>query len=266
MLGIDLSGRKTLVTGSSSGLGRTMAETFAEAGAHVAVHYRSPDDTQDQAAAQAVVAAIQQAGGKAQAFAADISRAAEVEALFQALDQKLGGLDILVNNAGMDGVRALCGQDDIASWGRVVEVDLFGAYYCARQALKRMLQQKHGVILNITSVHEFIPWEGYSAYASAKAGLSMFTKTLAQETADQGIRVLAIAPGAIQTPINQTVWSNPVTLQDLDRKIAMGRMGTSREIANVAAFLVSDLASYMTGTTVAVDGGMLIYPDFRHGG
>ncbi|EQD52526.1 short-chain dehydrogenase/reductase SDR [mine drainage metagenome] len=266
MLGIDLSGRRALITGSSSGLGRAMAEAFAEAGARIAVHYRSPDDLADQAAAQAVAAAINQSGGQAQVFAADISQASQVDSLFKAIDTSFGGLDILVNNAGMDGAHALCSDSDIGAWETVVRVDLFGAYYCARQALQRMNRQKRGVILNITSVHEFIPWEGYSAYASAKAGLSMFTKTLAQETADTGIRVLAIAPGAIQTPINQSVWANPVTLQDLDRKIAMGRLGTSREIATVAAFLASDLASYMTGTTVAVDGGMLIYPDFRHGG
>ncbi|MHB1543397.1 MAG: SDR family oxidoreductase [Gammaproteobacteria bacterium] len=266
MLGIDLAGRRALITGSCSGLGRAIAEAFAEAGAHVAVHYRSPANPADQAAAQAVTASIIQAGGMAQTFAADISQADQVESLFKAIDGSFGGIDILVNNAGMDGVRALCSEGDIGAWESVVRVDLFGAYYCAREALQRMNRQKRGVILNITSVHEFIPWEGYSAYASAKAGLSMFTKTLAQETADAGIRVLAIAPGAIQTPINQSVWSNPKTLRDLDEKIAMGRLGTPREVATVAAFLASDLASYMTGTTVAVDGGMLIYPEFRHGG
>jgi glucose 1-dehydrogenase len=266
MLGIDLAGRRALITGSSSGLGRAMAEAFAEAGAQVAVHYRSPDDPADQAAAQAVAAAITQAGGKAQTFAADISQAAEVESLFKAVDSRFGGIDILVNNAGMDGVRALGWESQTGAWETVIRVDLLGAYYCASQALKRMNRQKRGVILNITSVHEFIPWEGYSAYTSAKAGLSMLTKTLAQETAETGIRVLAIAPGAIQTPINQSVWQDPKMLADLDRKIAMGRLGKPREIATVAAFLASDLASYMTGTTVVVDGGMLLYPAFRHGG
>ena len=129
-----------------------------------------------------------------------------------------------------------------------------------------MLQRQRGVILNITSVHEFIPWAGYSAYTSAKAGLAMLTKTLAQEVAGQGVRVLALAPGAIKTPINADVWRNPQGLADLNKKIAMGRMGEPEEIARVAAFLVSDLASYITGVTLAVDGGMLLYPDFRQGG
>ncbi len=265
-MGIDLTGRRALVTGSSSGLGRAMAEAFAAAGARVAVHYRSTRDAADQKAAQDLATSLGRPDAPAHAYPADISNAAEVESLFAAIDRDFGGLDILVNNAGIDGAHATCAESDPAAWETVIRVDLLGPYYCARQALRRMIPKKRGVILNITSVHEFIPWEGYSAYASAKAGLSMFTKTLAQEVADQGIRVLAIAPGAIETPINRSVWNDPAALKDLDQKIAMGRLGQPREIASVAAFLASDLASYITGTTLAVDGGMLIYPDFRHGG
>ena len=266
MIGIDLSGRRALVTGSSSGLGRATAEALAAAGARVAIHYRSTHDAADQKAALDLASSLSRPGATAPAYPADISDPAEVEALFAALDRDFGGLDILVNNAGIDGPYATCAESDPGAWETVIRIDLLGPYYCARQALRRMIPKKQGVILNITSVHEFIPWEGYSAYASAKAGLSMFTKTLAQEVADQGIRVIAIAPGAIETPINRSVWSDPASLKDLDQKIAMGRLGQPREIANVAAFLASDQASYITGTTLAIDGGMLIYPDFRHGG
>ncbi|MEY2341236.1 3-oxoacyl-ACP reductase FabG [Acidithiobacillus sp. IBUN Pt1247-S3] len=261
MIQIDLSGRTALVTGGSGGLGRAMSETLAAAGAQVAVHYRK-----GQEEAEAVVRGIEQAGGKAQAFAADVSDPQAVERLLQDVEGAFGGLDILVNNAGMDGPHALVGDDDPQTWEKVIAVDLLGPYYCARAAIPRMEKKQHGVILNVTSVHEFIPWEGYSAYTSAKAGLSMFTKTLAQETADKGIRVVALAPGAIKTPINQAVWDDPTSLKDLDKKISMGRLGKPEEVAQVVAFLVSDLASYITGTTLAVDGGMLIYPDFRHGG
>jgi glucose 1-dehydrogenase len=261
MIAIDLTGRRALVTGANSGLGRAIALNLAAAGARVGVHYLS-----DRVAAMAVVTEIQQAGGQADCFAADISLGAQVDAMFAQIDSAFGGLDILVNNAGIDGARALCADSEPARWQAVIAVDLQGPYLCTRQALKRMLPQRRGVILQITSVHEYIPWAGYSAYTSAKAALSMFTKTVAQEVATQGIRVVAIAPGAIRTPINADVWSNPESLRDLDQKIAMDRIGEPDEIGRVAAFLASDLASYITGTTLAVDGGMLIYPDFSHGG
>lgn len=261
MMTIDLSGRRALVTGSSSGLGEAIAMALSSAGAQVAIHYR-----QEREAAAAVVARVVQHGGLAQAFQADVSMPEEVSRLFNEVGTAFGGLDILVNNAGIDGGSANCADSDPEQWARVIAVDLQGPYYCARQALRWMLPQKRGAIINITSVHEFIPWSGYSAYTSAKAGLSMFTKTLAQEVAASGVRVLAIAPGAIKTPINAGVWQDPQGLADLDQKIAMGRLGEPAEIGQVTAFLASDLASYITGTSIAVDGGMLIYPEFRHGG
>jgi glucose 1-dehydrogenase len=261
MISIDLSGRRALVTGGNSGLGRAIALALDAAGARVGVHYRA-----DRAAAEAVMAEMSKSGGPPAAFGADVGDPAQVERMFTDVDAAFGGLDILVNNAGMDGPRESCSDSDPAHWQKVIAVDLQGPYYCTRQALKRMLPQRRGVILQITSVHEFIPWAGYSAYTSAKAALSMFTKTVAQEVATEGIRVLAIAPGAIRTPINEDVWGHPDSLRDLDEKIAMARPGEPDEIGRVAAFLVSDLASYITGTTLAVDGGMLIYPDFGHGG
>ncbi len=261
MTNINLSDRRALVTGSSSGLGEAIVIALSAAGANVAVHYHK-----DRTAAEAIVTRIQDQGGKAFAFGADVSVPDEVVALFAEVNATLGGIDILVNNAGMDGIQANCVDSDPQHWSQVLAVDLQAPYYCTRQALQFMLAQQSGVILNITSVHEFIPWSGYSAYTSAKSGLSMFTKTIAQEVANQGIRVLAIAPGAIRTSINAQVWQNPQGLADLNRKIAMGRIGEPDEIAKVAVFLASDLASYITGTTIAVDGGMLIYPEFSHGG
>ena len=182
------------------------------------------------------------------------------------MDAQWGGIDILVNCAGIDGVRALAQDAKMADWRRVVEINLFGAFDCARHALARMLAQGRGVILNISSVHEVIPWSGYSAYAASKAALGMMTKTLAQEAAPRGVRVLALGPGAIQTPINQSVWSDPAASADLLTKIPLGRMGRTDEIAAMAAVLCSDAASYATGTTVMVDGGMTDYPEFARGG
>ncbi|MHB1678072.1 MAG: glucose 1-dehydrogenase [Sulfuriferula sp.] len=261
MMNINLASRRALVTGSSSGLGEAIAMALSAAGASVAIHYHK-----DQAAAESVVANIHEQGGKAYAFQADVSVRDEVARLFVEVSATFGGVDILVNNAGMDGKEANCVDSDPQNWAQVIAVDLHAPYYCTQQALRLMIAQKHGVILNITSVHEYIPWAGYSAYTSAKAGLSMFTKTTAQEVAAQGVRVLAIAPGAIRTAINANVWEDPQGLADLNRKIAMGRLGEPEEIAQVAVFLVSDLASYITGTTITVDGGMLLYPEFRHGG
>ncbi len=262
MIAIELQGRRALITGGDSGLGAATAKSLAQAGADVAITYRFKSD-----AAEHIEDVVKSFGVKAHIFRLDnISEREEVDALFRQVDQNLGGLDILVNNAGTDGPRAFCADSDIAAWRQVVEIDLFGPYYCAREAVARMSKQGRGVIINTSSVHEFIPWAGYSAYTSSKAALSMFSKTLAQEVAATGIRVIAIAPGAIKTPINANVWQDPKGLADLDDKIPMGRVGEPDEIGHTIAFLCSDLASYITGVTVPVDGGMLLYPDFRKGG
>jgi glucose 1-dehydrogenase len=129
-----------------------------------------------------------------------------------------------------------------------------------------MVAQKSGVVLNISSVHEEIAWSGYSAYTASKAAVSMLTKTLAQEAASHAVRVLAVAPGAIKTPINRSVWSDPKNMKDLLEKIPLKRIGEPEEIARMVVMLVSDVASYVTGRTIFVDGGMTDYPDFAHGG
>ncbi|MGC8502417.1 3-oxoacyl-ACP reductase FabG [Desulfurella sp.] len=261
MIPIDLSNKKALVTGSSSGLGAQIAKYLAKAGAQVAIHYHK-----EEKEAQDIANDIMKEQTKVDIFQADISDITQVEKLFKEINEKMGGLDILVNNAGIDGKRVYCVDSDPAEWENVIKINLFGPYYCAKEALKIMIPQKSGVIIQITSVHEFIPWSGYSAYCCSKSALSMLTKTLAQEAADDNIRVISVAPGAIATPINEKVWKNPLGLTDLENKIPMKRVGKSEEVANLVVFLTSDLASYITGTTIPIDGGMLIYPDFRHGG
>ncbi len=262
MIPIDLKGRRALITGGDSGLGAATAKSLAQAGADIAIAYRGEPQNAEGVATEA------RAFGSKVAIVqlADVASESDVTSLFKWMDQEFDGLDILVNNAGIDGHRASCADADPSEWRRVIDVDLIGPFRCAREAVARMRKQGRGVIINTTSVHEFIPWAGYSAYTSAKAGLSMFSKTLAQEVAGLGIRVIAIAPGAIKTPINANVWQDPRGLADLDAKIPMGRVGEPDEIGHAVAFLCSDLASYMTGITVAIDGGMLLYPDFRRGG
>lgn len=258
---ISLGGKRALVTGANSGIGAAIARELASAGAAVALNYVAHPE-----AAADLMATIRAGGAEAWAFEADVADPRQVADMFEAVDRRWDGIDILVNSAGVDGPRAAAWESDPAEWLRVIRVDLLGAFHCAREALRRMVARKSGVVLNLTSVHEKIAWSGYSAYTAAKAGLSMLTKTLAQEAAPHGVRVVALAPGAIRTPINRAVWGDPASLADLLGKIPMGRMGEPEEIARVAVFLASDAASYLTGSTVYVDGAMTDYPEFARGG
>lgn len=260
-MNIRLDGKRALVTGGSSGIGEAIVMALAEAGAKVMINCHAHLET-----AQQIAKRILNLRGEAFAIRADVSIPEAVAQMFQQLDEKWGGVDILVNSAGIDGKRALGWEADLDAWRKVIEVNLFGAFYCAQQALKRMVPQKNGVVLSISSVHEMIAWSGFSAYAASKAGLGMMTQTLAQEVAPHGVRVLAIGPGAIKTPINRSVWTDPENLKDLLRKIPLNRLGEPEDVARMVVVLVSDAASYLTGRTVFVDGGMTDYPEFSHGG
>ena len=260
-MNIRLEGKRTLVTGGNSGIGAAIALGLADAGAKVAINYASHPEAADE-----LVQTIKQKHGEAISIQADVSDPEAVGELFRQLDVAWSGIDILINNAGIDGASALGWEADIAAWRQVIEVNLFGAFYCAREALKRMVPQRSGVVLSTTSVHEEIAWSGYSAYTASKAAVSMLTKTLAQEAAPHGVRVLAVGPGAIKTPINRSVWSDPKGLPDLLEKIPLHRVGEPQEIAQMVVVLVSDVASYVTGRTIFVDGGMTDYPAFAHGG
>ena len=260
-MNIQLDGKRALVTGGNSGIGEAIALALAGAGAKVAINYVAHPE-----AALELVRRMQTQHADALALEADVSNPDAVRQMFNRMDQAWGGIDILVNNAGIDGQRAFGWEAKPEAWRKVIEVNLLGAFYCAREALQRMVPQKRGVILSTSSVHELIPWSGYSAYAASKAALGMMTMTLAQEAAPHGVRVLALGPGAIKTPINQSVWSDPESLKDLLEKIPLGRMGEPEEIARMAVVLVSEAASYVTGRTIFVDGGMTDYPSFAHGG
>lgn len=258
---INLTGKRALVTGGNSGIGAAISSELAKAGAKVAINYISHPETAEQ-----MVEEIRQNGGESIAIEADISSYDSVGRMFSTMDETWGGIDILINNAGIDGASAEGWEAELKDWQEVININLVGSFYCSRQALKRMVEQKSGVVLSTSSVHEIIAWTGHSAYTTSKAGLSMLTKTLAQEAAPHGVRVLALAPGAIKTTINQNVWDNQQGLNDLLEKIPMQRIGEPEEVARMAVVLVSDTASYITGRTIFVDGGMTDYPDFAHGG
>ncbi|MEX0781351.1 MAG: glucose 1-dehydrogenase [Dehalococcoidia bacterium] len=259
----DLRDRVALVTGGSSGIGAAICRELASHGAHIAVNYRAGGDN-----ARALAAELTRDGRQAECYGADVSKPDEVAAMFAAVHDRWGRLDIVVNNAGIEEDRELAWDDDLDldTWRRIIEVNLFGSFVCSREALRRMVPAGRGVIIYNTSVHESIPWAGHSAYNASKAGTSMLMKTLAQEAAPHGVRLASVAPGAIKTPINDDVWNDPEGRKDLQSKIPALRVGEPEEVARTVAFLASDAASYLTGATIVVDGGMMLYPAFQHGG
>jgi len=257
----DLSGKRALVTGGSSGIGEAISIALAAAGAKVIVNCHSHPE-----AAQQIVEKIRTDGGEAISIQADIADASQVASMFSQMNDVFGGIDILINNAGIDGKKAISWEADANAWRKVIEINLLGAFYCAQEALRRMISQKSGVVISTSSVHEVIAWSGFSAYTTSKAGLSMMMKTLAQEAAPYNVRVLSIAPGAIKTPINESVWADPAQMKDLLTKIPLNRIGHPDEIARMVVVLASDIASYVTGTTIFVDGDMTDYPSFAQSG
>lgn len=255
---IGLTGRRALITGANSGIGRAIAEAFAAAGARVAVNYVT-----HPRAAQDLCDGLNRNGeDRAFAIETDVSDPEQVSAMFARIDDVWNGLDILVNNAGIDGPRELAWEARVEDWRNVLEVNLFGAFYCAQEALRRMVPARSGVLINITSVHESIPWSGYSAYTASKAALSMLTKNLAQEAGPHGVRVIGLAPGAIKSPINRAVWEDKRQLRELLANIPVGELGHPEDVAGMAVLLASEAARYVTGSTVFVDGGMTLFPSF----
>ena len=264
----DLAGFSVLVTGASSGIGLAIAEAFGQAGASVGVNYHSGREE-----AEALVGRIVDAGGRAIAVGANVSDEADVTAMFEEVVGAFGRIDVVVANAGLqkDAPFADMTLDD---WRTVMEVDLTGQFLCCREAVRRFRAQDPagrparaaGTIISMSSVHERIPWAGHVNYATAKGGVRMLVQSLAQEVAEDGIRVNGIAPGAIRTPINKDAWDTPEALEKLLKLIPYGRIGEPEDVARAALWLASDAADYVTGTTLFVDGGMALYPEFRGNG
>ncbi|MEJ0099547.1 MAG: SDR family oxidoreductase [Pseudomonadota bacterium] len=256
-----LDGKRVLITGGNSGLGAAIVRAFAGEHARVAINYVVNPEAAEQLATE-----VRPQAADVITVQADVANAESVAAMFARVDAAWGGIDILINNAGVDGPRALAWEADPAAWMRVLQINLVGAYLCAREALKRMVAQRAGVILCTSSVHEQIAWSGYSAYTASKAGLAMMAKTMAQEAGPYGVRVLCLAPGAIRTPINADVWKDPAGQLDLISKVPLARVGETSDVAGMALVLCSNVAAYVTATSVFVDGGMTDYPAFAHGG
>jgi glucose 1-dehydrogenase len=255
-----LQNRRAIITGASSGIGEATALRFAQEGASVCVNYFSDGEA---GAAARVVDAVKAAGGRSLAVQADVGDEADVIRMVTQTAEALGGLDILVNNAGIENqVPTL--QMPLADWERVLRTNLTGAFLCLRECGKVMAKSGGGVIVNMSSVHEFIPWPGFAHYCASKGALRMLMTTAARELAESktGIRVLNIAPGAIATPINNFVLDDPEARHQVEAEIPIGRFGQPEEVAAAVAWAASDEASYVTGTTIVVDGGMSTYPRF----
>ncbi len=255
-----LKGKNVLITGASSGIGQAIAVRFAQEGANIAINYRSeaaPAEETRKLAAQA-----RNNGGKEIIVQADVSNEDQVKAMFASVIGSLGSLDVLINNAG---IQKPCPSHEIevSDFDRVIGVNLRGPFLCAREAIRHFLTRGGGVILNNSSVHEIIPKPKYLSYSISKGGMENLTKTLALEYSDRGIRVNAVGPGAIVTPINKAWIDNPKARGEVESHIPMGRAGRAEEIAAVFAFLASDEASYITGQTLFVCGGLTLYPEFR---
>lgn len=261
MKSMSLDHRVAVVTGSDSGIGRAIAIELAQAGADVAVSYHS-----DREGAEETAARVRAAGARAWVGRLDVTDPVSVASYMKTISEELGRIAILVNNAGMDGDEAHVASISLDEWDKVISVNLRGPFLCTQAVLSDMILARQGVVLNVTSVHETIPWAGHAAYCAAKAGVSMMTRSMALELQNVGVRVVALAPGAIATPINAEVRNDPKGMADLKTKIPLQRVGEPQEIAQIARVLVSDAASYVTGTTVTVDGGMTAYPSFSHGG
>jgi glucose 1-dehydrogenase len=253
-----LAGRRALVTGASSGIGRATATRLAGDGAGVVVNYvGSPDSAQE------VVNQIAREGGRAVAIAADVSSEQQVVEMFARGRDELGGpIDLLVNNAGIEKAFPLT-EMPLDEWRRVLDVNLTGSFLCAREAARALIADgQAGVIVNVSSVHEVIPWPSFSHYCASKGGMKLFGQTIARELAPHGIRVVMVAPGAILTPINQELVEDAEKRRQVEAEIPWGRMGRPEEIAAAISWLAGPDAEYVTGSTLFVDGGMTLYPRF----
>jgi glucose 1-dehydrogenase len=267
-IALPLAGQRALVTGASSGIGEAIAQALAAAGAMLLVNY-----LHDEAEAQRVVRAIREGGGEAVAVHADVSVEADVQSMFAVMQKAFGGIDVLVNNAGLQQDAALVDMT-LDEWNKVISVNLTGHFLCAREAARAFVRQgpidglscAAGKIIFVSSVHDIIPWAGHANYAASKGGIMMLMKTVAQELARSRIRVNAISPGAIRTPINRSAWETPEALARLLELIPYGRIGEPEDIGRAAVWLASDASDYMTGATLYVDGGMTLYPGFEAGG
>jgi glucose 1-dehydrogenase len=263
-----LKGQRALVTGASSGIGKGIAIGLGHAGADVVVNY-----IKDDAEAEAIVDEVKHCGANSYAHRCDVSNEDDVRQMFDRMRREFGTIDVLVNNAGLQ-QDAPFEEMTLAQWNRVIAVNLTGQFLCAREAVREFKRRgvqpavscSAGKIICISSVHDVTPWAGHVNYAASKGGVSLMMKSIAQEVAPWRIRVNAVCPGAVRTPINMQAWSTIEAYTELMKLVPYKRIGEVDDIARAAVWLASDDSDYITGASIYVDGGMTLYPGFETGG
>lgn len=246
----DLTGKTAIVTGASRGIGAEIAKRFAEAGANIVVNYSG-----SQQKAEAVVDSIQEKGGKAIAVKANVADAVAVKAMVEETMSVFGTVDILVNNAGITRDNLMMRMKD-DEWDDVINTNLKGVFICTKAVTRQMMKQRSGRIVNIASIVGVMGNAGQANYVASKAGVIGLTKTTARELASRGITANAVAPGFITTDMTDQL--NEDIQKSMMSQIPLGRFGKPEEVAKAALFLASDEASYMTGQTLHLDGGMVM--------
>lgn len=247
-----MASQTVIVTGAESGIGAACAQAFGAMGARVAILFHS-----DQAAADATAQAVRQAGGEAMTVQAAVNEEASVDHAFASVEAQWGAADVLVNSAGLNMSGVTVRDMTLAQWQRLLDTDLTGAFLTSRRFLTGRGESKgDAAILHISSIHAYAVRAGGADYCAAKGGLSNLVETLAIEEAPRGIRVNAIEPGMILTPMNAKAQADPVYRKTLEQNIPMGRAGNASEVADLAVFLASDKAKYITGARIVIDGGL----------
>jgi glucose 1-dehydrogenase len=256
----DLNNKIAVITGGSKGIGKAIAKRLAKEHMKLVINYNS-----DSQGAEETVKMIQQNGGDAIAVQANVAKEKDVQRMLDTAINNFGDLDLWINNAGMEN-KVHTHEMSLQDWQKVIDVNLTGTFLGSRASLRYWMDYKRaGNIINMSSVHDTIPWPTFSHYAASKGGVKMFTETISLEYAKHNIRVNAIAPGAINTPINAKKFQDVEQLQSTKELIPLDRIGKPEEVAATVAWLASKESGYVTGDTIYVDGGMTLYGSFEEG-
>lgn len=256
----DLKGKVVIITGGNSGIGKATSERFGKEGANVVINYLSHSEE-----AEEVVKTIQDSGSKAIAVQGDVSKEEDIKNLIQKAHEEFGRIDVMINNAGFE-KPIPTHEMSTEEWSKVIDINLTGAFLGSREAVNYYLEHDiKGQIINTSSVHDKVPWPNYVNYAASKGGLKLMMETMSMEYGKYGIRINNVSPGAIVTEHTREKFSDPTTRDETLEMIPLNEIGEADQVANINAFLASEQASYVHGTTIYVDGGMTNYPAFMGG-